>query len=317
MAERLGKMGQVKIGDRVVVRRTAGVSDGRQRYTDVLGELLDDRDGLTVRRDDGGTVRVPTAEIVAAKAIPPKPTPFSAIAAVERACADTWPAPEREWLGDWLLRAGQGWTFRANTVLPLGEPGLDLDEALAAVVEWYRRRGLPPGFAVPVPLSRRLLAALVERGWQALDEVKVMTAPLAAVAGAAEEVTVTDKPGEEWLAMALAGYREVPDAARAVLGSGADRGFAEIRRDGRLAACGRGAVSGSLAVLSRIEVAEGLRRRGLGRQVMAGLGAWAAGLGADTVCVQVTAHNTAALALYDRLGFTVHHHYVNVVPPAR
>lgn len=305
----------VRIGDRVVVRRTAGIIDGRLRYTDVLGELLDDRDGVTVRRDDGEVVTVPAAEVAAAKAIPPKPTPYSAIAAVERACAETWPAPERQWLGDWLLRAGSGWTFRANTVLPLGEPGPELDTALAEVTAWYADRGLPPGFAVPVPLSKRLVTALVERGWQAKDEVMVMTAPLAALAGDATEVAVTDKPGEDWLAMALAGYDRVPAAARTVLGSGPDRGFAELRRDGRLLACGRGAISGDFAVLSRIEVDVSVRRQGLGRRVMAGLAAWAEARGATTVCVQVTSHNTAALALYEKLGFTVHHRYVNVTPP--
>lgn len=305
----------MRIGDRVVVRRTAGVIDGRKRYTDVLGLLLDDRDGLTVRRDDGEVVTVTAADVAAAKTIPPKPTPYSAIAAVERACAATWPAPERQWLGDWLLRAGSGWTYRANTVLPLGEPGPDLDTALVEVVAWYADRDVAPGFAVPVPLSKRLIPALTERGWRPMDEVTVMTAPLTALTGDAEAVTVTDAPGEDWLALALAGYDRVPDVARKVLGSGPDRGFAEIRRDTRLVACGRGAISGDLAVLTRVEVDGSVRRQGLGRQVMTGLAAWAIQRGATTGCVQVTSHNTAALSLYRKLGFTVHHHYVNVGPP--
>ncbi|WP_169313923.1 GNAT family N-acetyltransferase [Stackebrandtia nassauensis] len=308
-------MSSVRIGDRVVVRRAAGIIDGRQRYTDVLGELLDDSGGYTVRRDDGEVVTIPAAEVAAAKAIPPKPTPFSAIIAVERGCADTWPAPEQEWLGDWLLRAGSGWTYRANSVLPLGEPGLDLDAALAKVTDWYTARALAPAFAVPVPLSRRLATALTRRGWRSDAPVEVMTAPLSALSGEAAEVTVTDKPGEEWFAMATGGYDRVPDAARAILGSGDDRGFAEIRRDGRLIACGRGAISGGLAVLSRIEVDTSVRRQGLGRQVMAGLAAWAGDRDADTACVQVVSTNGVALALYEKLGFTVHHRYVNLVPP--
>lgn len=305
----------MRIGDRVVVRRTAGVHDGRQRYTDVLGELVAEGDGLTVRRDDGELVTVPAAEVTAAKAVPPKPTPFSAIVKVERACADTWPAPEREWLGDWLLRAGRGWTKRANSVLPLGEPGLELKAALAKVADWYAARELRPGFAVPVPLSRRLAAALDRRGWVPDHEVEVMTAA-ATVSDDVAEVTVTDEPGPEWLAMALAGYESVPDVAVEILGSGPDRGFAEVRRDGELAACGRGAISGDIAVLSRISVAQAWRRRGLGRRVMAGLTAWARERGAATVCVQVESTNTGALALYRELGFTTHHRYLNLTQPS-
>ena len=64
-----------------------------------------------------------------------------------------WRGTEEEWLGDWLLRAAEGFTGRANSVLPLGDPGMPLDEALAAVTEWYRARSLRPAMAVPTPLD--------------------------------------------------------------------------------------------------------------------------------------------------------------------
>ncbi|MGH8880052.1 MAG: GNAT family N-acetyltransferase, partial [Stackebrandtia sp.] len=112
--------------------------------------------------------------------------------------------------------------------------------------------------------------------------------------------------------LAMAAKGEPPPAALAVLGSGAGRGFAGIRHDGALVACGRGAVEGEVAVLSRIEVDPAMRRRGLARRIVTGLAGWAAERGATTGCVQVLADNTAALALYERLGFTVHHHYVNL-----
>ncbi len=75
------------------------------------------------------------------------------ITELERVAAAHWRGTEEEWLGDWLLRAADGFTGRANSALPLGDPGLPLDEALAAVTEWYRARGLPPMIAVPTPLD--------------------------------------------------------------------------------------------------------------------------------------------------------------------
>jgi GNAT superfamily N-acetyltransferase len=72
---------------------------------------------------------------------------------LERVAAAHWRGTEEEWLGGWLLRAAGGFTGRANSALPLGDPGRPLDAALAVVTRWYRERGLPPMIAVPVPLD--------------------------------------------------------------------------------------------------------------------------------------------------------------------
>jgi GNAT superfamily N-acetyltransferase len=71
---------------------------------------------------------------------------------LERMAAEHWRGTEEEWLGEWLLRAADGFTGRANSALPLGNPGLPLDEALGYLTGWYRARGLPPVMAVPLPL---------------------------------------------------------------------------------------------------------------------------------------------------------------------
>ena len=89
---------------------------------------------------------------------------------LERMAAAHWRGTEEQWLGDWLLRAAEGFTGRANSVLPLGDPGMPLDEALAAVTEWYRDRGLPPMIAVPAaleadPAGQALDDQLSERNW--------------------------------------------------------------------------------------------------------------------------------------------------------
>ena len=42
---------------------------------------------------------------------------------LERVAAAHWRGTEQEWLGEWLLRAADGFTGRANSALPLGDPG--------------------------------------------------------------------------------------------------------------------------------------------------------------------------------------------------
>ena len=85
---------------------------------------------------------------------------------LERAAALHWQAPDIQPLGDWLLRAAEGFTGRANSALPLGDPGLPLPEAVAAVEDWYRRRDLRPMIVLPQGAAPEPLEDLLaERSW--------------------------------------------------------------------------------------------------------------------------------------------------------
>jgi N-acetylglutamate synthase len=44
------------------------------------------------------------------------------VVALERLAARSWRGLEEQWHGDWLLRAGGGFTGRANSVLVVGDP---------------------------------------------------------------------------------------------------------------------------------------------------------------------------------------------------
>ena len=93
---------------------------------------------------------------------PPNPR----VTALERAAALHWQAPETEPLGEWLLRAAGGFTGRANSALPAGDPGLPLAEAVTAVEDWYRRRDLRPMIVLPQGAGPESLEDLLaERSW--------------------------------------------------------------------------------------------------------------------------------------------------------
>src|SRR5262245_21765327 len=163
------------VGHRVVVRRRVG---GRA-MTDLLGTLVAiDDDRVVVRGEDGSVHTVAAADVVAGKRVPPRPARYSEIDALERTADRCWPSPVHERLGDWYLRAAQGWTNRANSALPLGNPGLPMAAALEATQAWYARRGLTPRITVPLPLRRDVADALAAAGWYAQPRVLVQTAPL-------------------------------------------------------------------------------------------------------------------------------------------
>src|SRR5215207_3433909 len=146
------------VGHKVVVRRVVG-GDGRS-FSDVVGVLVEaGASMLVVRRRDGSLVEMARAEVAVAKPVPAAPRDVLALEDVARL----------GWLGRWLLRAAEGWTGRANAVLPLGDPGLPLDAALAEVTGWYAERGLPARFCLPTPARELLAAALAARGWTAYN----------------------------------------------------------------------------------------------------------------------------------------------------
>ncbi|WP_104524246.1 GNAT family N-acetyltransferase [Blastococcus atacamensis] len=240
---------------------------------------------------------------------------------LERLAARTWRGSEEEAHGDWLLRAGGGFTGRANSVLVVGAPPSDPSSAVAEVTRWYRARGLRPCAAVPMPGGEQADAAFAAAGWTRDEDNLVLASSLV---GWAERppstpVTLAAEPDDAW----LDGYRyrgaALPPAAAAVLRTGNRPVFASVRLDDRpapLAAVARGVLEDGWLVISAVTVAERYRRRGLAIAVMAALGADARARGGRACLLQVAASNAPALALYERLGFTEHHRYHYRTAPA-
>jgi N-acetylglutamate synthase len=311
-------LGPHDVGRRVVVRRRAGERDGRPVFSDVLGELVDlTETDLTVRTKDR-MVRVPRGEITHAKRVPDRRRP-SATEALERVAAAGWPAPEQARLGEWLLRAAGGWTSRGNSVLPIGDPGRTLPDAVDAVEEWYRARGLPPRIAVPEPVGGRITAELTRRGWVPSPPTLVQTAALSDIPAATSPVRLDPVPSEGWFT-AVAGHKgALPDAARGILTGVPTARYAGIyAEDGSPIAVGRGVIADEerrWLGISLVSVARAYRRRGLARAIVGALADWAARDGATSAYLQVEEHNAGAVAMYARVGFTTHHAYATWTAP--
>jgi N-acetylglutamate synthase len=299
------------LGRRVVLRRRAGIRDGRVVYADVLGELTAvGADALLVRRADGSVVNVPAQDVHRLKAVP---AGAAEILALEDIAARGWPAPDTARLGAWLLRSADGWTRRANSALVLGDPGVPVEEALEAVRAWYAERGRPAILALPLPAQSPADRVAARLGWAVDVWSDVLTAPLAGLAAPDSSITISADLTPEWEAVYRA--KSVPPVGRHVLTAPPVVGFAAVRSGAGILAIGRGVVTGGWLGVAAVEVLPEHRRQGLAGRVMGALAAWGAGHGATRCYLQVEATNAAARALYDRLGFTRHHRYVNRVGP--
>jgi GNAT superfamily N-acetyltransferase len=264
------------------------------------------------------------------------------ITEIERAAAAHWRGTEEWWLGDWLLRAAEGFTGRANSALPLGDPGLPLDEAVAAVTQWYRARGLPPMIAVPTRVEadpggqhnhgqhnhgqhnrgQDLDNHLSELQWLTrAAPALVMLAGLPLGVPAARlppgrAVTATPVPDDAWAARYhYRGQDHLPPVARKVLTSAEEQSFLSIRDGDEVLAIARLSIANGWAGITAVEVSPAHRRQGLGAAITAAACLQAARHGPRNVFLQVAVDNAPARALYERLGFRSSHRYHYRVAP--
>ncbi|MFJ9544884.1 GNAT family N-acetyltransferase [Streptomyces erythrochromogenes] len=304
------------VGKRVSVRRVETGLSGSPEFTDTVGVLTSwDQGVLLITKKNGQSVRIPESSLVAGKVVPAAPArrrgPAASFEELTRVSARAWQPLESERLGGWTLRAAAGFTRRANSVLPTGDPGIPMDDALARVTSWYAERGLPAYVqaATGAAGTQELLCAELERrGWVAEVSADVRIGALAPVgdvdAPASGSVILSRVPDAEWLGR----YGRVsdPDVARRVLVEGPSVWFASLP-GGR--AIGRCVVDGRWAGFAAVTVDPAHRREGLATAVMAALARRALEEGASAAWLQVETDNPGALALYDGLGFATHHTY--------
>ncbi|MET7289696.1 GNAT family N-acetyltransferase [Streptomyces sp. NPDC005573] len=318
------------VGKRVSVRQLTDTGTAREKFTDTVGVLTSWDDGvLMITRRDGRTARIAESALVAGKVVPAAPArrrgPAAGWTELARIASRAWRPVESEPLGEWELRAAGGFTRRANSVLPLGDPGLPLDAALESVRRWYGERGLPAYVqtATGAEGTQELLCAELERrGWTREVTAGVWTGALAPVADRAEGagVVLSREADAAWLARYQ--RKGVSEVALRVLGSAAVPGgtgsepgpsvwFATVpgAAGAPPAAIGRCVVDGRWAGFAAVEVDPARRREGLATRVMSALAHRALDEGASAAWLQVEEDNEAGRALYTGLGFAPHHAY--------
>ncbi|MFJ3400450.1 GNAT family N-acetyltransferase [Streptomyces microflavus] len=315
------------VGKRVSVRRRPEGDGAGAEFTDTVGVLTSWNDGVvSITRKSGESVHILESSLVAGKVVPAAPArrrgPAASFRELAAVTARAWQPVESEPLGEWRLRAAGGFTRRANSALPLGDPGLPLGEAFGRVERWYEERGLPAYIqtATGAEGTQETLCAELERhGWRREVTAEVRIAALAPVGDLDADVTavrLTREPDEAWLSRYQRFSTPGPHVLR-VLGSGPAVWFATVAGEAggeAPAAIGRCVVDGRWAGFMAVEVAPEHRRRGLATSVMAALARRALDEGASAAWLQVEEDNEGARALYDGMGFAAHHRYHHFRP---
>ncbi len=258
--------------------------------TDLLGTCVAWEAGAcVVQPESGPAVTIPWADIVTGKPVPPRASVRQRVSArdAERHALPLWPAVERRSLGEWELRTDPApvgrLLKRANSCLALGDPGLPLTAAAEEVRAFYAERGRPP--LVQVETGSEPDLAFTDLGWTLVEggDSRFLVASVAQALRRAggDDAAVLEEDPPRVLARRSAGGVEVGTA--------------------------RAAVDGDWLGVHGLHVRPEHRGEGHATALMAALLSWGAEQGATTVWLHVEIDNAPALALYEGLGFRVHH----------
>jgi N-acetylglutamate synthase len=314
MREGSNSLDPALIGQRLTLR----LHDPEGGYRDLVGILESER---TLRKKSGDVVEFDPQlialvhPIVEGKKRAGTGAPLSLrIAELENLSSRTWPAHKIEELGKWQIRISDGVTYRANSVLvqgsgPWGEPGVDIEQAISLVEEMYAEAKLPAVFACPLPLYQEFKDYLIEKGWREkvgaaflISDIESRADLTSVLDSKKVELVCDDLPTPDFLA--LHGDELLEPIMKAYPAH-----YISLRMDGKIVATARLAVLDSWSILTRLFVADTHRRLGLAEILMQASTNISLDHGADKISLQLDQSNAAAQALYEKLGFRVHHTY--------
>jgi N-acetylglutamate synthase len=295
--------------------------------TDVIG-WIEALDATSVRLSsiDQASHVIERSKIIAARRAPaaaggPDPRRISA-ADLQRRALPGWLA-WHEPLGDWTLRAGGGFTRRANSCHAVGDPGMPIRQATEQIIRFAFAHDIPPlAQAIEDSPEENALRRL---GWMRTDR------PTAVLVSRLADF-LADRPAEPAVMITVAleadweqAYQHSrpnsadPAIVRMILDGNPPRAFAAVAAQeaddhSELVAIARGHRNEDWLGLAAIWTRPDHRRRGVATAMMTALGHWAARQGARYVYVQMATVNEPAVATYGRLGFVPHHSYVYLTP---
>jgi len=235
---------------------------------------------------------------------------------IEELSMNAWPALHTLHDDGWVLLFANGYTRRANSVYPLYPPTKDIIEKIEAAEAFYRGLGQRVVFKLTdAALPSELDEVLARRGYQADTRVHVWVMDLAPGVDAPPPpgLLLSETPTPNWLEayahingsddQAMAAHEQI---LRAIL---PERRFATITVNGQIVACGLAVLQNDWVGFYNICTHSAHRKQGYAHGLMQALLAWAKTAGAARAYLQVMQDNSAALALYAKLGFREAYQY--------
>ncbi len=302
------------IGQRLTLR----LHDPQGGFRDLVGIL---ESATTIRKRSGEIVDFDPKQIAIVHPIKDvlhragSGAPLSLrIAELEALSTQTWPPNETKNLGSWQIRISDGVTYRANSVFvsgppAFGDPGLEIDQAIDQIERIYAEANLPAVFHLVHPVYQEFTNYLLAKGWKEKVGAAFLVHDIEETLDISETLTKKklnllneSAPTPDFLAL------HDDEVLEKIMTSYPAR-YLSLRSEGATVATARVAIYESWAIVTRLIVAESHRRQGLAEFLMQAAISISQSEGANKMCLQVDRSNIGAQALYDKLGFRLHHTY--------
>lgn len=228
---------------------------------------------------------------------------------IEELTLNSWPAEQTLLLQGWLVRYASGFTKRSNSVSPLYDcAGRDTEALVRTCETYYNERGLDSVFKLtPYTSPGNLDTILEERGYAYADKSGVRRIDLERAALPRLIATVSEEWSDDWLAGMSACNRLRPgqiETCRRIMRSQTLRhAYFTLHDGGTPVAYGLGVIQHGYIGLYDIVTDESCRRRGYGEQLVLNILHWGKQNGATHSYLQVVESNSAAVRLYDKIGY--------------
>lgn len=225
--------------------------------------------------------------------------------------ANNWQPLQTMVLDGWLLRFADGYSKRANCILPLypSSSDTDADDKIAECERLYDSRGQRTVFRLsPAAQPADLDEKLERRGYTLIDRCSIQVlalgnTPAPAWPSVRLEPAVTDEWLDHYCRLAGATDANKPTMRRMLANIRTKAAFVTLLNDNRVVACGFGVIERGYIGLWDIVTDGEYRRRGFGEQLLLHLLQWGRQSGAHSAYLVVVADNQPALKLYAKLGF--------------
>jgi ribosomal protein S18 acetylase RimI-like enzyme len=223
---------------------------------------------------------------------------------IEEMSLNAWPSLQTVVYDGWLLRFGEGYTKRANSIIPLYDSEKTFGEKVLKCKKLYNSKGLNTIFKI----SDKICPGSLDRF---LDETGyVPEAPTSVQLLGLEDyeekehgnLLIRNKLEDEWFQnmQRISGSKtdRSIEIEKRILGNiVVDRCFVELHQQGEAVACGLGVLEDGYIGIFDIVVAKQHRGKGLGRSIMECLLSIGKNKGANRAYLQVMLDNPVAINL--------------------
>ena len=232
---------------------------------------------------------------------------------LEEASLNGLPALKTQFYDGWILRMSNGYTRRANSVVPLFHSTHSLDEKIDYCESTYAQASLPCIFKLtPASYPQNLDKRLEELGYTSDAETLVQMAPLNFCPEKPATVRLFEAPDGPFIQTweALSPRNEQIEILKTLLKHIATPSIYAVAYQGETAVgYARAALTGNFLGLFDLLVAPDYRNRGLGKDLVNARLWWAYKQGAKMVYLQVMENNLPARNLQGKFEFRESYRY--------